>query len=302
MIKYLAMDVDGTLTDGKIYMGAEGEIAKAFDIKDGAGIVLTLPSQGIIPIIITARKSRILENRCKELNITEYYQDSKDKLNTLKSVLKKYGADLSSVAYVGDDLPDIPCMEAVKSAGGLVMSPADAILEIRAFADYISTFKAGDGAVRDCINYLVGVNKTEKENFVKDRVWKTVWQILSTDFSNIGVGEHELADGTKYQLQMYNTKEEDDCVLESHRAHIDIQYMVEGTERFKVYTTTGLLYAGEYDEEKDCEIWNGGIESTESLLVPGGVIVVYNGQPHKGAINVSGESKTVKKVVCKITI
>ena len=107
------MDVDGTLTDGKIYMGQDGEVAKAFDIKDGAGIFLILPKLDIIPVIITARESRILENRCKELGITELYQNSKDKLKTLTNILSKYGADLSSVAYAGDDLPDIPCMEEI---------------------------------------------------------------------------------------------------------------------------------------------------------------------------------------------
>lgn len=60
-IKFLVMDVDGTLTDGKIYMGGQGELSKAFDIKDGAGIVLELPKMGIIPVIITARESAILE-------------------------------------------------------------------------------------------------------------------------------------------------------------------------------------------------------------------------------------------------
>ena len=66
-IKFLIMDVDGTLTDGKIYMGQDGEMAKAFDIKDGAGIALVLPKNNIIPVIITARESKILANRCEEL-------------------------------------------------------------------------------------------------------------------------------------------------------------------------------------------------------------------------------------------
>ncbi len=302
MIKFLVMDVDGTLTDGKIYMGAEGELTKAFDIKDGAGIVLTLPKYDIIPVIITARESKILENRCKELNISEFYQNSKNKMETLKGALEKYDADLSSVAYAGDDLPDIPCMEAVKTAGGLVLVPANAIPEIRALADYISDFKAGDGAIRDCINYLVDYNKEEKDRAIKDRVKKTIEQILSSDYSNLDAGEHELQDGTKYNLQVYNTKDEKDCVLESHRTHIDIQYMVEGAERFKMYTTACLSSAGEYNKDKDCDFWKSGLEATESLLVPGSLIVVYNYQPHKGAIKIGEHSEIVKKVVCKIEL
>ena len=73
-VKYFVMDVDGTLTDGKIYMGAEGEILKAFDIKDGCGIHNILIPAGVVPVIITGRSSRILENRCRELGITEVHQ------------------------------------------------------------------------------------------------------------------------------------------------------------------------------------------------------------------------------------
>ena len=115
-IKYLVMDVDGTLTDGKIYMGSDGEAVKAFDVKDGAGICLLLPKLGITPIIITSRESRILECRCRELGITDLYQGAKDKLSVLKDILMHKGADLDSVAYIGDDLPDIPCMEEIKKS------------------------------------------------------------------------------------------------------------------------------------------------------------------------------------------
>ena len=72
-IKYLVMDVDGTLTDGKIYMGTSGEILKAFDIKDGYGIHDMLIPYGITPVIITGRSSKILENRCRELSITDLF-------------------------------------------------------------------------------------------------------------------------------------------------------------------------------------------------------------------------------------
>ena len=297
MIKYLVMDVDGTLTDGKIYMGNDGELAKAFDIKDGAGIVLTLPKVGIIPVIITARESKILENRCKELNITELHQNIKDKLARLREIVD----DLSSVAYAGDDLPDIPCMEAVKNAGGLVLAPADAIPKIRALADYISVFDAGDGAIRDCINYLVNYNQSLAVTDVQSRVQKAVSLILAEDFDNLNSGEHSLSDGTKYNLQIYDTKDEKDCVLESHRSHIDIQFMVKGSERFKMYSTNCLTKASDYNAEKDVEFWSDGLMSTESVLVPGSLIVVYNGQPHKGAIK-NGEGCRVKKVVCKIEV
>ena len=155
------MDVDGTLTDGKIYMGSNGEAMKAFNIKDGCGLSQILPKYNIIPIIITARESKILENRCQELHIIELHQGSKNKLNTLITILKRYNADLNSVAYIGDDLPDLDVMNAVKNSGGTVLCPTDAIEEIKNIADYVSPVKAGDGAVRDCIDKYLLRNKEE---------------------------------------------------------------------------------------------------------------------------------------------
>lgn len=292
MIKSFVMDVDGTLTDGKIYMGSEGETFKAFDIKDGAGIYNLLPKLGITPVIITARESKILENRCKELNISEFYQGSRNKLKILEYILEKYDANLSSVAYAGDDLPDIPCMEEVKKAGGAVLAPADAIPEIKALAEYISGFKAGKGAIRDCINYLAQRNKDDVESKVK----KAIEWILAGEYKD-GV----LPDGSPYTIQKYSTKPEDECVLESHRKHIDIQYMLEGHEEFRMYTTNCLTSIGEYNPEKDAEFWQGGVLATHSVLVPGSLIVVYNGQPHKGAI-IQSKSENVKKLVCKIEV
>jgi 3-deoxy-D-manno-octulosonate 8-phosphate phosphatase (KDO 8-P phosphatase) len=81
-------------------------------------------------------------------------------------LITEYSAELGSVAYIGDDIPDIPCMEVIKEAGGMVLCPSDAIPEIKSLSDYISGFAAGHGAVRDCINYLVSVNRENR----KDRI------------------------------------------------------------------------------------------------------------------------------------
>ena len=294
-IKYLVMDVDGTLTDGKIYMGQEGEMAKAFDIKDGCGILLELPQYNIIPVIITARRSRILENRCKELNISELHQGIKNKLSKLTEIV---GNDLSSVAYAGDDLPDIPCMEAVKKDGGLVVSPADAIPEIRAISDYVSGFDAGSGAIRDIIHHIICRNQPSE---TKKKIEDTIAWILSMDFSAVSAGCYRSPDGLIYTIQEYTTKEEKECILESHRNHIDIQYMINGTEVFKSYSTNCLAQSGIYDVSKDVELWNDGLVATQSVLIPGSVIVVLNGQPHKGAIALSVPQR-VKKLVCKIVV
>lgn len=155
MIKYLVMDVDGTLTDGKIYMGNDGEMMKAFNIKDGCGIHDILIPAGITPVIITGRTSKILENRCKELGITNLHQGISNKIEKLLTIT----TDLSSVAYIGDDINDLSCMEPVKVAGGLVGCPADAVKRVVDIADFIAEHNGGDGAVRDFIEWIVGNNR-----------------------------------------------------------------------------------------------------------------------------------------------
>lgn len=122
-IKLLVRDVDGTLTDGKIYMGENGEAMKVFDIKDGYAIAYILPEIGIVPVIITGRESKIVENRAKELGITELYQGKFDKLETLLNVMKKYNCTKENVAYIGDDIPDIVCMK----ESAIAACPADAV-------------------------------------------------------------------------------------------------------------------------------------------------------------------------------
>lgn len=138
MIKYLIMDVDETLTDGKIYMESEGEMFKAFDVKDGCGIKDILPQYGIIPIIITARKGKILENRCEELSINRLYQGERNKIGRLEEILKE-NDDISTCAYIGDDILDIQCMIFIKNAGGLVGCPSDAVQKVKELGDYHKT-------------------------------------------------------------------------------------------------------------------------------------------------------------------
>ena len=150
-IKYLVMDVDGTLTDGKVYMGSDGEAMKAFSIKDGYGIHDIAMKEGIIPVIITGRSSQIVLNRCAELGIREVHQGVSDKIEKLLTIT----SDLTSVAYIGDDLNDLSCMIPVKEAGGIVGCPKDAVKEVAELADFIASHNGGDGAVRDFIEWIV---------------------------------------------------------------------------------------------------------------------------------------------------
>ena len=154
-IKYLVLDVDGTLTDGKIYMGESGELMKAFNIKDGCGIRILLPKAEIVPVVITSRQSEIVQNRCRELGIDKLFQGVSDKVGKMLEFLAQNGATPGDVAYAGDDLNDLECMNLVKSCGGCIGVPSDACRQVKEIADYITVAKGGDGAVREFIEWLL---------------------------------------------------------------------------------------------------------------------------------------------------
>ncbi len=159
--RFLIMDVDGTLTDGKIYMGENGELFKAFNIKDGCGIKDILPTYGIIPIIITARQSKMLKNRCRELDVSNLHQGIRNKLEKLEKIISDYNScnatnfSLMNCAYMGDDILDLQCMKPIHEAGGIVGCPADAVQKVKEIADFVAIHNGGDGAVRDFIEWLV---------------------------------------------------------------------------------------------------------------------------------------------------
>lgn len=148
-IRLVAMDVDGTMTDGKIYIGQHGEAIKAFCVKDGYAIKM-LREMGIMPAIITVRNSKIVENRAEELLIEEVYQGVPDKVEVLKSLCVKYGIGPESLAYVGDDLPDISAIRYV----GYSFCPSDAAAEIRDAVTYVLHAKGGEGAIREMTEYI----------------------------------------------------------------------------------------------------------------------------------------------------
>ena len=102
-VKMLVMDVDGTLTDGHIYVGAAGEMMKAFHVQDGYGIAHILPQLGITPVIITGRSSEIVRVRAGELKISHLHQGIGDKLSKLREVAAELGATAEEIAYIGDD-------------------------------------------------------------------------------------------------------------------------------------------------------------------------------------------------------
>lgn len=131
-IKMLVMDVDGTLTDGKIYYGNDGELFKAFDVRDGYRLV-KCGEYGIITAIITGKTSKIVEGRARDLKIKEVHQGVSNKIEVLKTLIEKYNLDKSQVAYIGDDVNDIECMQYC----GFSACPADAIDEVKNTVDYV---------------------------------------------------------------------------------------------------------------------------------------------------------------------
>lgn len=149
-IKLAAFDVDGVLTDGSLTFDENGHEYKTFNAKDGQGIV-NLNNAGIITAIITARKNGTVEHRAKNLNIKELHQGCKNKIATLDEIMNKYNISFDEIAYMGDDLPDICILEKVSLKG----CPADAVDEVKAAANFISSKNGGRGAVREFCDYIL---------------------------------------------------------------------------------------------------------------------------------------------------
>lgn len=154
-IKLLVLDVDGTLTDGKINMGESGELFKSFSILDGFGIKDMAIPHGIVPTIITGRHSKIVENRALELGITNIFQSKSNKLTVLKEIMAEKSIKTDEIAYIGDDLNDEETILFVKEGGGITGAPANAVENIKKIVNYNCERQGGDGAVREFIEYLL---------------------------------------------------------------------------------------------------------------------------------------------------
>ena len=149
-IKLLLLDVDGVLTDGRLYYGNNGEELKAFDIQDGLGIKL-LQNAGIKVGIITGRSSVLVERRAKELGIDHLIQGREDKLTALNELLEKITFDFEEIAFVGDDLPDLAIIRRV----GLGITPANGNHLIASQALWQTKKSGGNGAVRDVAELIL---------------------------------------------------------------------------------------------------------------------------------------------------
>lgn len=149
-IKLLALDVDGVLTNGTINIGDNGELYKGFNAKDGLGISCALRS-GLKVAIITGRKSEIIHKRSSELGITLLCEGVKDKYAELIKLTKELALTKEEVAYMGDDLNDLPAFR----AAGFSFAPQDAVTEVVNNADCVVQKNGGRGAVRDAIEMIL---------------------------------------------------------------------------------------------------------------------------------------------------
>jgi len=149
-VKLLALDVDGILTDGGLYYTESGEVCKKFNVKDGKGIKLLMQA-GIEVAIISANDSAATLYRAQKLGIVNCFTGVENKLTVLEDLCQKLNLSFAQVAYMGDDLNDLPVLKAV----GLPLTVADAIPENRAIAAYVTELAGGKGAVREVCNLVL---------------------------------------------------------------------------------------------------------------------------------------------------
>ena len=161
-IKWIILDVDGVLTDGKLIYTSAGEEIKEFSARDGLGLAAAHKA-GISLGIITARTSPMVERRAKELKFDALLMGHANKTEALRSLCKRHGIALDHIAYMGDDLNDLGALSLV----GLPMAPHNAVPEVKNLAQFVSEQDGGSGAVRDAVEYIL---KTQNmwDSIVKD--------------------------------------------------------------------------------------------------------------------------------------
>lgn len=150
IIEYIVIDVDGTLTDAGIYYDEHGNELKKFCTKDAAGF-FAAKNVGIMTMILTGRECAATLRRMQELKVDYVVQNVKDKVSYLRTFMAEHNICREQIAYIGDDLNDLPPMQLV----GYVACPADSCKEILAIADYVSPVKGGSGAVRDVVEHIL---------------------------------------------------------------------------------------------------------------------------------------------------
>ena len=154
-IRLLVLDVDGVLTDGRLYYGASGEELKAFHIRDGLGLKL-LHASGVQVVIVTGRTSRAVELRAENLGLPYVFQGISDKLAVFEQLLVRFALKPTAAAAIGDDLPDLPVLRRC----GLAACVPEASVQVRGCAHYVTDRPGGGGAVREVCDLLMTAQGT----------------------------------------------------------------------------------------------------------------------------------------------
>ena len=149
-IKMLILDVDGVMTDGRIIMDDEGRQLKNFDVRDGYGLKI-IQRYGIKIAILTGRKSEVVNHRACDLEIKDVYQGALNKKEVFQKILLKHNLAASEVAFMGDDIVDLPVLRQV----GFSAAVADAVDVVKKSVDYVTKHKGGHGAVREICELIL---------------------------------------------------------------------------------------------------------------------------------------------------
>src|SRR3990167_3590246 len=149
-IRLLILDVDGVLTDGRIIYDSKGRDSKFFDVHDGLGVYL-LRRSGIKTILITAKGSKTIKPRARDMRVEEYYEDVFPKTKVLDKILNKHNVSKEEICFIGDDLVDLSIMKAV----GFPVAVANASQDIKAAAGYVTQKSGGRGAVREVAELIL---------------------------------------------------------------------------------------------------------------------------------------------------
>ena len=150
-IRLLVLDVDGTLTDGRLYYGQDGEALKAFDVRDGHGLRLLSLHGDVKLAVLTGRRADLVQQRCKELSIEHVVGQSRAKGRGIEELAATVGIPLAQTAFMGDDVNDLPALRRV----GLSCAPADAAREVLSEVRWVAQHQAGRGAVRELCELLL---------------------------------------------------------------------------------------------------------------------------------------------------
>ena len=162
VIEAVLFDVDGVMTDGKIYCSENGETLKAFNAADGLGIKL-LQDFKIITGVISGRDSTALRYRLNELNIQHLYLGVEEKLNAFEKFLEQTGLKPDVVAFIGDDLPDLPILNRC----GLSIGPSNSCSEVLSRVDYVTVHPGGEGSIREVVEIILKA-KGFWDSYIKD--------------------------------------------------------------------------------------------------------------------------------------